>query len=105
EEETGSSGDDHADPDQHYHIPSTMRSGRAGRRSRADPLRSDIIDPSESERDRKPDQQQRDDNAYHRIGNLENRKDLSQTLRERPAHHRIRNGHAINLPPLQFLKE
>ncbi len=55
EEETRSSGNDHADRDQHYQIAATVRSGRGGCRSRADTLRSDIVGPGQDQRDRKPD--------------------------------------------------
>src|SRR5262245_14691232 len=41
-EETGSSGDDDADRDQHYQIPAKTRSRRSGRRSCADTLRSNV---------------------------------------------------------------
>ena len=54
-------GDDHADRNQHDQIAPTMRSGRAGRRGCADALRSDVVSPREDQCDRKPDQQEHDD--------------------------------------------
>ena len=82
-----------------------MRSRPSDRRGRFDSLRRDVEYPSQHKRDRKPDQQERDDDTDHRVGNLENRKDLGKALRERPAANRIRDRDAIDFSPLHFFEE
>ena len=68
-------------------------------------MRSDVEHPSENKRDRKTDQQQRDHNPDDRVRNVENRKDLSKSLRERPTHNDVRDRDSINFSPLQFFEE
>src|SRR5713101_259786 len=81
-----------------------MRSERDGRR-RFNSLRRHVEYPCENKRDRKTNQQQRDNDPNHGVRNLENRKDLSQTLCERPARNDVGDRDAINFAPLQFIEE
>src|SRR5262249_21665662 len=39
------------------------------------------------------------------VRNVENRKDLSKSLRERPTHNDVRDRDSINFSPLQFFEE
>src|SRR5262249_41890405 len=70
-----------------------------------DSLWCHVEHPGKDKRDRETDEQQHDEEADPRRGNIEDWKDLRETLSERPTRDDVGDRHTINLSPLQFLKE
>ena len=68
-------------------------------------LWSDVEYPRQHKRNGKPDQQQHDYHADHRARNFKKWKNLSETLRERPARNDVGDRHTIDFAPLQFLEK
>jgi hypothetical protein len=61
---------------------------------------SEIEKPGEYECNRKPEHDQEHDQTHHPARDIENGKNLGNTLREGPAGDHIRNRHGVNFPPL-----
>src|ERR1700750_2015672 len=68
-------------------------------------LRRDFKHPRERKRDRQTENDQENNQSNDPIRNVEYRKDLRDSLRQRPAADEVSNGNFVNVAPLQLAEE
>ena len=68
-------------------------------------LRRDFEHPAQNKRDRQTDNDEQDNQANDPVRNIENWKNLRDSLRERPARDDVGDGDLVNIAPLSSTKK
>ena len=68
-------------------------------------LRRYLENPRQNQRDRKTDDDEQHEQPNHPDRNIEDRKDLRDSLRKSPARHNVSDGHLVHVAPLQLAEE
>src|SRR5262245_22253200 len=86
-----------------------MASGMLSRRIRVfgalDSFRRELERPCHEQRDRKSDHDHKHEQTNYPIRDVEDRKDLRDSLRKRPACHDVSDGDLVYIAPLQLAEE
>ena len=78
---------------------------RIGRFGALNSLRRDFEHPGQNKRDRQTDNDEQDKQANDPVRNIENRKNLRDSLRQRPARDDVGDRDLVNIAPLKLDKK